>query len=286
MSANMLKSGCVLLALLLLVKGSLGQLNVCGRAPLNTRIVGGQNASAGAWPWQVSLHSSAYGGHFCGGTLINKNWVMTAAHCFNSIGTSGLVVYLGKQTLVGVNPNQITRSVTKLVRHPKYNSITNDNDITLLLLSSSVTFTNYIRPVCLAGQGSSFVSGTQCWITGWGNIASGVWLPSPGVLQDAKVPIVSKTQCDKLLGPGVITNNMICAGLLQGGKDTCQGDSGGPMVTKQGAVWIQAGITSWGIGCAEKNSPGVYTMVSQYQSWITSIIKTNLPGFVKFPSAG
>lgn len=91
----------------------------------------------------------------------------------SSIGTSGLVVYLGKQTQVGVNRNQITRKVTKIIRHPMYNSITYDNDITLLLLSSSVTFTNYIRPVCLAGQGSSFPSGTQCWITGWGNIASG-----------------------------------------------------------------------------------------------------------------
>ncbi|KAF4078730.1 hypothetical protein AMELA_G00184970 [Ameiurus melas] len=286
MSADMQKMGCMVLALLLLVKGSLGQINTCGRAPLNNRIVGGQSASAGAWPWQVSLHSPVTRGHFCGGSLINKDWVMTAAHCFERIGISGLVVYLGTQTQVGVNPNQITRKVSKIIRHNKYNSITTDNDITLLLLSSSVTFTNYIRPVCLAGQGSSFPSGTQCWITGWGNIASGVWLPSPGVLQETQVPVINTTQCDNLLGPGVITKNMICAGLLQGGKDTCQGDSGGPMVTKQGAVWIQAGITSWGIGCANSNSPGVYTMVSQYQAWITSIIKTNLPGFVSFPAVG
>lgn len=65
-----------------------------------------------------------------------------------------------------------------------------------------------------------------------------------------------------------------------------KGDSGGPMVTKQGAIWIQAGITSWGLGCAQPGLPGVYTMVSRYQTWISNIIKTNLPGFVMFPSVG
>ncbi|KAK3556062.1 hypothetical protein QTP70_004383 [Hemibagrus guttatus] len=201
--------------------GSLGQQSTCGKAPLNYRIVGGQSVSAGAWPWQVSLHSPVNNGHFCGGSLINKEWVMTAAHCFLSTSTSGLVVYLGKQTQEGVNSNQITRHVTKIIKHPQYNKITSNNDIALLLLNSSVTFTNYIRPVCLAGQGSSFYSGTQCWITGWGDISLGVCLPSPGVLQEAQVSVISRIQCEILLGP-VITNNMICAGLLQGGKDTCQ----------------------------------------------------------------
>ncbi|KAB5583777.1 hypothetical protein PHYPO_G00099530 [Pangasianodon hypophthalmus] len=279
----MLRLQCVVLALVLYLKGSLSQLDVCGRAPFNTRIVGGQSASDGVWPWQVSLQSPAYyGGHFCGGTLINKDWVMTAAHCFSSTKTSGLTVYLGKQTLSGSNPNQIARGVAQIVLHPSYNNATQNNDIALLRLNSSVTFTNYIRPVCLAGQGSSFPDGTNCWISGWGSIASGVQLPSPGVLQEAMVPTVNTYICDFLLGFGSITANMICAGYLQGGTDTCQGDSGGPMVTKQGAVWIQAGITSWGRGCAQSYSPGVYTLVSQYQIWISSIINQNLPGFIKY----
>ncbi|KAK3559066.1 hypothetical protein QTP86_002423 [Hemibagrus guttatus] len=156
------------------LKGTrLSRRGACGKAPLNYRIVGGQSVSAGAWPWQVSLHSPVNNGHFCGGSLINKEWVMTAAHCFLSTSTSGLVVYLGKQTQEGVNSNQITRHVTKIIKHPQYNKITNNNDIALLLLNSSVTFTNYIQPVCLAGQGSSFRSGTQCWITGWGDISLG-----------------------------------------------------------------------------------------------------------------
>ncbi|XP_053492398.1 serine protease 27 [Ictalurus furcatus] len=283
----MMRSGCVALALLLFVKGSFCQRNVCGRATLNNRIVGGQSATSGAWPWQVSLHSLSFGSHFCGGSLINNLWVITAAHCFESFSDpSDLVVYLGRQTQEGYNPNEISRGVTKIINHPKYDTVTKNNDITLLRLSRTVTFTNYIRPVCLAGQGSSFVSGTRCWITGWGNINSGVWLPSPGVLQEVAVPLVSRSVCTKLLQPQAITQNMICAGFLEGGKDTCQGDSGGPMVTKQGAIWIQSGITSWGVGCAQPGLPGVYTMVSQYQAWISSLIKTNLPGFVRIPSAG
>ncbi|TSW75983.1 Trypsin I-P1 [Bagarius yarrelli] len=173
----------------------------CGLAPLNNRIVGGKDAVAGAWPWQASLHSIFIGGHFCGGSLINKQWVLTAAHCFDSISDPrDLTVYLGKLTQENANPNE-----------------------------------------------------------------------------EVSVPIVSGNLCNKLLepyeGPGSITSNMICAGNLAGGKDSCQ----------QSKKWIQAGITSWGIGCAEPHLPGVYTMVSQYQSWITDIIKTNLPGFVKYP---
>ncbi|XP_060723350.1 serine protease 27-like [Tachysurus vachellii] len=278
----MLRFQYITMALVLYLKGSLSQLNECGRPPLNTRIVGGQSSSDGAWPWQVSLQSPVYNGHFCGGSLINKDWVLTAAHCLSSVSMSSLTVYLGKQTLKGSNPNQIARSVKQVIIHPSYNSATQDNDIALLLLNSSVTFTNYIRPVCLAGQGSSFPDGTSCWITGWGSIASGVSLPSPGALREAKVPTVCTCLCDFLLGHGSITANMICAGYVQGGTDTCQGDSGGPMVTKKGAVWVQAGITSWGKGCAQAYAPGVYTLVSPYQTWISSNIKQNLPGFITY----
>ncbi|XP_029978083.1 serine protease 27-like [Sphaeramia orbicularis] len=79
---------------------------------------------------------------------------------------------------------------------------------------------------------------------------------------------------------------MICAGLLEGGKDSCQGDSGGPMVSKQGSVWVQSGIVSFGFGCARPNLPGVYSRVSQYESWISSHITSDQPGFVQFSSSG
>ncbi|XP_006811034.1 serine protease 27, partial [Neolamprologus brichardi] len=140
----------------------------CGQAPLNTRIVGGQVAPVGSWPWQVSLQRS--GSHFCGGSLINSQWVLTAAHCFQTITATGLTVNLGRQSLQGSNPNAESRTVTKIINHPNYNSVTFNNDICLLQLSSPVTFNNYISPVCLAASNSTFYSGVNSWVTGWGRI--------------------------------------------------------------------------------------------------------------------
>uniref|UniRef100_A0AAZ3P182 Peptidase S1 domain-containing protein n=1 Tax=Oncorhynchus tshawytscha TaxID=74940 RepID=A0AAZ3P182_ONCTS len=272
----------VTLLVTLFSKVSHSQLDVCGTSPLNTRIVGGQDAPPGSWPWQASLQKS--GSHFCGGSLINKEWVLTAAHCFPSISTSNLVVYLGRQSQQDSNPNEVSHTVTQIICHPNYISSTSDNDICLLKLSSSVTYTNYIRPVCLAAQGSSFYAGTTSWVTGWGTLSSGGSLPQ--VLQEVDVPVVGNRQCNCNYGAGSITDNMICAGLSAGGKDSCQGDSGGPLVSKQGTRWIQSGVVSFGNGCALANFPGVYARVSQYQTWINNQITSDQPGFITFSSSG
>ncbi|RXN03469.1 transmembrane protease serine 9-like protein [Labeo rohita] len=253
----------------------------CGRAPLNTKIVGGTNASAGAWPWQVSLHEG--GSHFCGGSLINREWVLSAAHCFPSNPDPTVyTVYLGRQSQELPNPNEVSRNVSQVIVHPEYNNLPHDNDMALLRLSSPVTFTNYIQPVCLAANGSTFNNDTM-WVTGWGDIFSGVSLPSSKVLQEVDVPVVGNMKCNCLYG-GSITGNMMCAGPLEGGKDSCQGDSGGPMVIKQGSRWIQAGVVSFGQGCAEPNYPGVYSRVSNYQNWITQHVGMNNASFIPFNS--
>uniref|UniRef100_A0A3Q3EUB5 Zgc:100868 n=1 Tax=Kryptolebias marmoratus TaxID=37003 RepID=A0A3Q3EUB5_KRYMA len=252
----------------------------CGQPPLNTRIVGGQDALAGSWPWQVSLQKTK---HFCGGSLINNLWVLTAAHCIPSGNPAGLTVFLGLQSLQGSNPNKVSRTVAQIIVHPDYNSVTSNNDIALLKLSSSVSFTSYISPVCLAASDSSFYSGVNSWVTGWGNVGEGGGLkhnsPFSDNLKEVEVPVVGNRlcYCNYNSRRVTITDNMICAGLTEGGKDSCQGDSGGPMVSKQGGRWIQAGVVSFGVGCARPNIPGVYTRVSQYQNWVNSQITSNQP---------
>uniref|UniRef100_A0AAY4CGD0 Peptidase S1 domain-containing protein n=2 Tax=Denticeps clupeoides TaxID=299321 RepID=A0AAY4CGD0_9TELE len=266
-----------------LTEECLAQADVCGVAPLNTKIVGGVDASAGAWPWQASLQQSS--GHFCGGTLINKDFVLTAAHCFSSTSPVGLVVYLGRQSQLLSNPNEVGVAVSHIIKHPAYDPRTNDNDITLLRLSSSVTFTDYVRPVCLASSDSTYGSKVSYWITGWGNINSGVSLPAPENLQEVRAPLVESSACQSAYAQQAIsiTNNMLCAG--QGGKDSCQGDSGGPMVNHNGTQWIQVGVVSFGIGCGLSEYPGIYTKVANYQSWILSYTASDPPGFLRNAAA-
>nr|XP_033501784.1 trypsin II-P29-like [Epinephelus lanceolatus] len=273
--------------LLVTVTGSNAQSDVCGTAPLNNKIVGGEDATPGAWPWQVSLHS--FSGHFCGGSLINNEWVLSAAHCFSSSSTFGFTVYLGRDSQQSINPNEVSRSLSQIIRHPDYDNTPNNNDVALLKLSSPVEFTDYIRPVCLAAAGSTFPAGTTCWVTGWGTIRSdGTSLPFPQTLQEVSVPVVSNTQCSSSYSD--LTSNMMCAGLEEGGKDSCQGDSGGPFVTKDGSKWVLAGVVSFGRGCALPDFPGVYARVSEYQSWISSQISSEdgstQPGFVAVQSSG
>merc|ERR1719184_136586 len=262
---------------------------VCGMAPMNNKIVGGMNAPPGAWPWQVSLHSPFYG-HFCGGSLINSEWVLSAAHCFPSHeGDPNVTIYLGRQSQELPNPNEVNRTAVKIIRHPRYDQdVQMDNDIVLLKLDHPVMFTDYIRPVCLAAMNSTFYNGTMSWVTGWGTIDSGVPLPSPQILQEVDVPIVGNRQCG--CSYGQITPNMICAGLNEGGKDSCQGDSGGPMVNKMmhngTARWVQSGVVSFGRGCALPEVPGVYARVSRFQDWINMHITHDQPGFVRFMSYG
>ncbi|XP_032442394.1 trypsin I-P1-like [Xiphophorus hellerii] len=274
-------SRVLLLLLTLWAAGSNAQLSVCGAAPLNTRsdtrIVGGQEAAAGAWPWQAKLRIQ---GGLCGGSLINSQWVLSAAHCFESTSTSGVTVDLGLQSLTS-SANVVSRSAAQIIVHPDYNSNTNDNDLALVQLSSAVTFTNYVRPVCLAADGSVFPSGLDCWVTGWGTLSYGGSVSQ--TLQEVDVPIVSNSQCSASYS--TLTNNMLCAGLTNGGKDSCQGDSGGPLVTKNGTVWVQAGVVSYGNGCAQPGYPGVYARISNYQTWINSQVSGEQPGYISFQGA-
>uniref|UniRef100_A0A3Q2PXE5 Peptidase S1 domain-containing protein n=1 Tax=Fundulus heteroclitus TaxID=8078 RepID=A0A3Q2PXE5_FUNHE len=269
---------------------------ICGQPSLNTRIVGGEDAPPGSWPWQVSLHDY---NHICGGSLITDQWVLTAAHCyipslteFRNIwiyNPAYLTVYLGREVQSESNPNEVSRTVSQIIIHPDYNSPIFNNDIALLKMSEPVKFTSYISPICLAAFNSTFHSGLDSWVTGWGNIGFEQPLPSPGNLSEVEVQVVGSSQCKcdyRAIDEDVITDNMICAGFREGGKGTCHGDSGGPLVSKQGDRWIQAGIVSFAAGCSEPNLPTVYARVSQFENWIKSHINGNQPGFLTYVSNG
>ncbi|KAK7919661.1 hypothetical protein WMY93_010945 [Mugilogobius chulae] len=255
----------------------------CGVAPLNTRIVGGENATEGAWPWQVSVHYDT--SHICGGTVINTEWVLTAAHCIISTSISKYLLYFGKQTQSGSNPNQVNRTVSQIIVHPNYNATyLFDNDIALMRLSSSITYTNYIRPVCLAASSSQFHNSTSCWATGWGRLSKDEPNVAYDVLQEVQIPVIGSNQCScNYKNITTISSNMLCAGVS--GKGVCQGDSGGPLQCKQGSTWIQAGISSFGIPCA-LGIPEVFARVSKFQTWITSYIAATNVSFVEFKSNG
>uniref|UniRef100_A0A8C5FVJ0 Si:dkey-16l2.17 n=1 Tax=Gadus morhua TaxID=8049 RepID=A0A8C5FVJ0_GADMO len=244
---------------------------VCGRAPPENRIVGGSDAVEGAWPWQVDIQQGA-NGHVCGGSLIAADWVLSAAHCFPT-RTSGPCD--GREEAPqgrkgSVNPLGLRERGTIISPFYSHESPERGSDLALVQLDGPVEWSEYVRPVCLPDTGVRFPGGRPCYVTGWGHIRQGVSLPGVGTLQEVMVPIIDQTSCRTMFsvdadGTDVvdILSDMICAGYQEGGKDSCQGDSGGPLVCPMGNdTWIQAGVVSFGLGCAEPNRPGVYAKVS------------------------
>uniref|UniRef100_A0A4W5LNE7 Transmembrane serine protease 2 n=1 Tax=Hucho hucho TaxID=62062 RepID=A0A4W5LNE7_9TELE len=234
-------------------------------APTRSRIVGGDKAVSGAWPWQVSLHSNYQ--HQCGGSIISPEWIITAAHCVETLSQpSQWTVYAGYLTLTQM-ANATGNSVGRVISHEKYDKQTKDNDIALMKLNTPLTMSDKVRPVCLPNFRVNLTPQREAWISGWGSIRSGGFVSE--YLRQAQITMYSRHTCNaQLVYNGHLTASMICAGTLAGGVDSCQGDSGGPMVAKEGSLWWLVGDTSWGIGCALKNKPGIYGNVSHFLPWI------------------
>ncbi|XP_068439878.1 serine protease 33 [Clinocottus analis] len=251
----------------------------CGRPTIaENRIVGGMDATYGAWPWQVDVQTDT-AGHICGGSIISERWVLSAAHCFsNPDDVSSYIIYVGRFQLNGLNRHQSTHYVSRVVIPTGYIDPQNGNDLALVKLSSPVTWTDYVRPICLPVSGTLFPGGMPCFVTGWGNVRDGVPLSGVGTLQKVQVPIISQSSCQEMYQTNPteqvdILYDMICAGYQQGGKDSCQGDSGGPLVCQMvNGTWVQAGVVSFGQGCARPNQPGVYARLTTYSSFIKNTV--------------
>lgn len=243
----------------------------CGRNMFKTsRIVGGQDAEAGEFPWQVSLHVKG-SSHVCGASIISPRWLVTAAHCVQDDGRTRFSqpgtweAYLGLHMQRNIGTMVAKRNLKKIIPHPNYNDVTFDNDIALMELDSPVTYSDYIQPICLPAPQHEFPAGSTVWITGWGATREGGFAAS--VLQKAQVRVINSSVCNDLMG-GQITSRMTCAGVLSGGVDACQGDSGGPLSSPSGNRMFLAGVVSWGDGCARRNKPGIYTTVTKFRGWI------------------
>ncbi|XP_062861790.1 transmembrane protease serine 3 [Trichomycterus rosablanca] len=236
----------------------------CGSRPqYSARIVGGNLSREGQFPWQVSLHFQRE--HLCGGSIVEAQWILTAAHCVYGFAYPQLWSVLAGLTEQPVSSGSYL-TVEKIIYHRRYRPKGLDHDIALLKLSQRLNFNGFIEPICLPSFFEEFEDGKMCWISGWGATEDGG--EASVSLHSARVPLISTKACSQPeVYQGYISPGMICAGYLDGGTDSCQGDSGGPLACED-SVWKLVGTTSWGQGCAERNKPGVYTRITQALTWI------------------
>ncbi|XP_014211430.1 trypsin-like [Copidosoma floridanum] len=264
---------------------------------LSPRIIGSHNAIPGEFPYQVSLqwgwlpflpHS-----HFCGGSIINSTWVVTAAHCVSAMKefpkTVTFLVKAGKHDIDKLELSEQISSISKSFIHDRYNDSAGVSpyDIALIKLKIPLVFNKRVAPVALPEKDSD-PEGIVT-LSGWGAVNNNTRDPNyPSILQTADMPIIDRKTCNnaiEMLGreanqtlKDMVDETNICTGPLSGGTAACSGDSGGPLTLRKngGNSSELVGIVSWGIiPCGRVGGPSVYVRVSSFRDWIADKISKN-----------
>lgn len=231
------------------------------------------------YPWVAALFvTSNLRAPFCGGSIINPRYVVTAAHCLFTPNNKpqpaeNFVVRVAEHNVKseGEDIEGATRQLAleSYLVHEGFQENFFNKDIALLRLEEDLDLTSYpeVRPVCLPSDPSKVYEGLTGTVVGWGDTSNGKE-KYPKALREVDLPIV---ECGRKKIAGVlITPFMLCAGVKSGGKDACYGDSGGPLVVKENDRYTLVGIVSFGDRCAKRNVPGVYTRISEVVDWIST----------------
>ncbi len=242
------------------------------------RIIGGTTATSNAWPSATMLKLKLANGdtRLCAGNLIAANWVLTAAHCFHDqnnrqvVFAADVVAYPGVNDVTHLQPEDGATVVSVFI-HPQFAIDAEfDYDFALLELAYPVDLPT------ASLMGAQPETDELATVVGWGvKAVDPVSLQPLGGslakrLQEVTVPVISNNECRQRMGNGV-TDNMLCAGYREGGKDSCNGDSGGPLMVYRDGQYSQVGLVSFGIGCAQPNRYGVYARITAALPWITDL---------------
>ncbi|KAI4465915.1 chymotrypsin-related [Holotrichia oblita] len=233
---------------------------------LGSRIIDGQPAIVGQFPWQVAVFFQVgTGTFFCGGSILSNNWILTAAHC--ALGASQFTLYFGGITLDNFESGREQRVTTTAIVHPGYSSATLNNDIALIRIDNPIQFNDRIQPISMPARGDVTGAGVTVTVSGWGRTSDTI--PSiSNILNYVSLTTISNAQCAAVYGSQVIISSTICA-VGNPHHSTCNGDSGGPLIDVSGGSLRQVGVVSFvsSAGCASGHPSG-YVRTESFLDWI------------------
>lgn len=248
--------------------------SICGkpkyRSRFRPRVLGGRIAHFGEWPWMISLQQSRH--HFCGASLLNERWAVTAAHCLSDLGPKDFSLKLGESDL-DRDRGAIEQTAERVIIHPKYRDASFEYDVALIRFEKPITFADNILPICVA-DGTRDYAGESAHVTGWGLSYDG---RAPSLLRKAELRVTSYEECASWSSEGLSMSRLfICSDVTSPVRGICSGDSGGPLMfeEKSSNRFILIGIAAFGAqDCLTPMSPG-FIRVTEVADWIKSIIQS------------